>query len=128
MFPYQISFLDFPRSEFVEKAIETKLIKMESFFTPIVRCKVIVSCPHHHSHSHRQYYVEILVSIPGNDIVVVNAASKSKADQSVYDAISESFRKAERALKRKSEQLHKDKHRADGRLSFTPSESQIEEL
>lgn len=119
MFPYQITFLDFPRSEFIEKSILNRLDKLDTFFSPIIRCKVIISSPHHQSHASRQYFVEILISIPGNDVIVVNSARRTKAPHSVYDSISDAFSKAERVLKRRSEQLHKNKNKNDVALNNT---------
>ncbi len=109
MFPYQITFLDFAKSEYVEKAVLKRIKKLQIFFHPIVSCKVIVSSPHRHSISNRAYHIEILTFIPGEDAIVARSGLKGKPQQGIYVAIRDAFDTAEHLLKKRAENFRKDR-------------------
>lgn len=103
---HQITFLDFKKSEFVEKAILKRIHKLETFFQSIISCKVTVSCPHRHSKSHRVYQLEILITIPNEEPIVVRSSSE-RAARGLYVAIRDSFDTAERLLQKHVQHLRK---------------------
>jgi hypothetical protein len=53
MIPFQITFLDFPKSDAVWMAAQKRIEKLELFFYRIIRFEVVISCPHRHRHADR---------------------------------------------------------------------------
>lgn len=122
MIPFQITFLDFPESDAVWMAVQKRIEKLERFFNRIIRCEVVISCPHRHRHSDRLYQVQIHVVIPGDDVIVNKTSSFNEAHRNVYVAIRDAFNAAERILEdkvrkvRHKVKLHKDQFE-EGRIS-----------
>lgn len=98
MIPFQITFRDFPESDAVWMAIQNRIEKLEHFFDRIIRCDVVISCPHHHRHSDRLFNVLIHIVLPGDDVVINRNPSKHEAHRDVYVAIRDAFDAAERVL------------------------------
>lgn len=101
MIPLQITFLDFPESDAVWLAVQKRVDKLERFFTGIVRCEVVISCPHRHRHADRLYHVQIHIAMPGEDIIISHDPEKNESHRDIYVAIRDSFRAAERQLQDK---------------------------
>ena len=101
MIPFQITFLDFPESDAVWVAIQSRVEKLEHFYDRIVRCEVTVACPHRHRKMNRLYHVQIHLSIPGEDVYVNRNPSKNEAHRDIYVAIRDTFNAAERILQDK---------------------------
>lgn len=100
MIPYQITFLDFPESDSVWLAVESRIEKLEHFYDRIQRCEVTLSCPHRHRprHSDRLFQVHIHLIIPGENVNIDRSHSKNESHTDVYIAIRDSFDAAERQL------------------------------
>ena len=98
MIPFQITFLDFPESDFVLMAAKKRVAKLERFFERIVRCEVIIACPHRHRHTDRLFHVQVRIFIPGEDVFINRDPSKDEAHRDVYVAIRDAFDAAERVL------------------------------
>lgn len=98
MIPFQITFLDFPESDAVWIAVQKKVEKLEHFFANIVRCEVVISCPHRHRHADRLYHVQIHLSMPGEDVIISHDREKNESHRDIYVAIRDAFRAAERQL------------------------------
>ncbi len=98
MIPFQITFLDFPESDAVWIAIQKKIEKLEHFFSGIIRCEVVISCPHRHRHADRLYHVQIHISMPGEDVIISHDHEKDESHRDIHIAIRDSFRAAERQL------------------------------
>ncbi len=98
MFPFQITFLDFPESDAVWIAVQKRIEKLEHFFDRIIRCEVVISCPHRHRHTDRLYHLQIHIIIPGDDVIINRNQPNNEAHRDVYVAIRDSFKAAERVL------------------------------
>lgn len=101
MSTFQITFLDFPESDSVWLAVQKRVEKLERFFERIIRCEVVVSCPHRHRHSDRLYHVQIYVFLPGDDIIINRNSQQNETHRDIYIAIRDAFNAAERVLKDK---------------------------
>jgi ribosomal subunit interface protein len=112
MKPFQITFLDFPESDAVWLAVQKRIERLEHFFKRIIRCEVVLSCPHRHRHADRLFHVQIRIFIPGEDIIVKRNHPKDEAHRDIYVAIRDAFDAAERILK---DQVRKARHEVKSR-------------
>jgi cold shock CspA family protein len=104
------------RSEAVETRIREEVDKLETFFSPIMRCRVVVELPHKHQKKGDLYHVRIDMTVPGAELVVkrepslhttlrqVDTEMRSKsyeaqaAHKDVYVVIRDAFKEARRQL------------------------------
>ena len=98
MIPFQITFLDFPESDAIWIAVQNRIEKLEHFFSQIIRCEVVISCPHRHRHADRLYHVQIHIIMPGGDVIANRNPPKNEAHRDIYVSIRDAFNAAERIL------------------------------
>lgn len=91
--PLQITFRDIEHSDALEAHISRKAEKLESFFEPIISCRVVVEMPHQHKHRGRFFNVRIDIGVPGSEIVV-----NRDRHEDVYVALRDAFDAARRQL------------------------------
>jgi len=137
--PLQISFRNMDRSEAVEARVREEVAKLETFYSPIMRCRVVIELPHKHQKKGDLYHVRIDITVPGAELVVkrepslhaslrqVDTEKRSKsyeaqaAHKDVYVVIRDAFREARRQLqdyaRRVRGQVKTHTPRADGRVS-----------
>lgn len=114
MMPFQITFLDFPESDAIWMAAQERIEKLEHFFNRVIRCEVVISCPHRHRHTDRLYHVQIRVVMPGEDVIINRNSPQDEAHRDVYVAIRDAFNAAERILEDKIRKVrHKVKFHED---------------
>ena len=101
--PLQITFRDIEHSEALEAHIHEKAEKLETFFEPIMSCRVVVEMPHQHKHQGKFFNVRIDIGVPGREIVV-----NRDRDEDVYVALRDGFEAAKRQLKDYAHRLHGD--------------------
>lgn len=101
MIPFQITFLDFPESDAIWLAVQKRIEKLEHFYNQIIRCEVVISCPHRHRHTARLYNVQIHVIMAGEDVIVNRHPPKDESHRDVYISIRDAFNAAERILQDK---------------------------
>jgi ribosomal subunit interface protein len=99
--PLQITFRDIERSEAIEAHIRDKAEKLESFFDPIMSCRVVVEMPHQHKHQGKAFNVRIDIGVPGSEIVV-----NRDNHEDVYVALRDGFDAAKRKLQDYARRLH----------------------
>ena len=99
MIPFQITFHDFPESDAVWMATQKRIEKLEHFFNRIIRCEVVLSCPHRHRHADRLYHVLIKIDIPGENIIINHNHPQDEAHRDIYVSIRDAFNAADRILK-----------------------------
>lgn len=107
MIPFQITFRDFPESDFVWLAAQKRIERLEHFFSRIIRCEVVISCPHRHRHADRLYHVQVHVVLPGDIVVVNRNHPQDESHRDVYVAIRDSFNAAERILEDKVRKIRR---------------------
>lgn len=68
--PTQITFRNMVSSENVKEWIRAEAGKLETFYKPIMGCRVAVEIPHRHRRKGAAYGVRIDLTLPGGEIVV----------------------------------------------------------
>jgi ribosomal subunit interface protein len=91
--PLQITLRDIEHSEALENHIREKADKLETFFEPIMSCRVVVEMPHQHKHNGKGFNVRIDIGVPGSEIVV-----NRDRNEDVYVALRDAFDAAKRQL------------------------------
>lgn len=71
--PMQITFRNMESSENVKDWIKAEAGKLETFYQPIMGCRVAVEVPHRHRKRGAAYGVRIDLTLPGGEIVVKRA-------------------------------------------------------
>lgn len=101
--PLQITFRDIEQSDALEVHIREKADKLETFFEPIMSCRVVVEMPHQHKQQGKFFNVRIDIGVPGKEIVV----NRDKHED-VYVALRDGFDAAKRQLDDYSRRLRGD--------------------
>jgi len=101
--PLQITFRDIEHSDAIETHIREKAEKLETFFEPIMSCRVVVEMPHQHKHQGKFFNVRIDIGVPGNEIVV-----NRDNHEDVYVALRDAFDAAKRQLEDYGRRLNRD--------------------
>ena len=101
-FPISVTFRGMAHSDPVEAHIRHKAERLSRWATGIVSCIVTVDVPHrHHLHGNR-YRVRILVTLPGETVVVGHRAGHEadadRAYQDLHAAIETAFDDAGRMM------------------------------
>jgi ribosomal subunit interface protein len=91
--PLQITFRDIEHSDALEAHIREKAEKLETFFEPIMSCRVVVEMPHQHKQQGKFFSVRIDIGVPGREIVV-----NRDRHEDVYVALRDAFDAAKRKL------------------------------
>jgi cold shock CspA family protein/ribosome-associated translation inhibitor RaiA len=68
--PLQITFRGIESSGAVQEWIQEEAAKLETFYRPIMGCRVAVEAPHRHHRRGIQYHVRIDLTLPGGELVV----------------------------------------------------------
>ena len=97
-FPVEISFRNLDHSDAVEANIREKVARLEQFYERIHYIRVTVEAVHRHGHKGRLYGVNIIVGVPGKDVVVTRTGPLDHAHEDVYVAVRDAFRAAIRIL------------------------------
>ncbi|MHB1352438.1 MAG: ribosome hibernation-promoting factor, HPF/YfiA family [Thiobacillus sp.] len=101
--PLQITFRDIEPSEALEGHIREKAEKLETFFQPIMSCRVVLEVPHQHKHQGKVFKVRIDIGVPGSEVVV-----NRDAHEDVYVALRDAFDAARRQLDDYSRRLRRE--------------------
>lgn len=91
--PLQITNRNLELSDALESEIRKRAEKLDKFYSRITRCKVVVESPHRHSHQGKRYNVQIVMTVPGAELIV-----KRNPHEDLYVAIRDSFNAARRQL------------------------------
>jgi ribosomal subunit interface protein len=111
--PVQIVVRNASISEVAKDNIRSKADKLSSFYSPIIKCRVVVEAPHRHKQKGLLYNVRIDMTVPGGELVV-----KREPNEDVYVAIRDAFVAARRQLQayarrqRREVKTHEDAPRA----------------
>jgi ribosomal subunit interface protein len=91
--PIQITARNVSLSEAAKSLIKDKAEKLDSFYTNLMSCRVLVEVPHRHQHKGVLYNVRIDMTAPGGELVV-----KREPAEDLYVAIRDAFDAARRQL------------------------------
>ena len=101
--PLQITFRDIEHSDALETHIREKAEKLETFFEPIMSCRVVVEMPHQHKNQGKLFNVRVDIGVPGSEIVV-----NRDRHEDVYVALRDAFDAAKRQLEDYGRRLNRD--------------------
>jgi cold shock CspA family protein/ribosome-associated translation inhibitor RaiA len=88
----QITFRGIESSTEIQESIQAEAAKLETFYQPIMGCRVAVEAPHKHHRRGIQYHVRIDLALPGGELVVKHQPNlKSRAFQAEAAEISKRF-------------------------------------
>jgi cold shock CspA family protein/ribosome-associated translation inhibitor RaiA len=93
-----VAFEGMPESDAVQKAAWKHAAGLEKYFGRITACRVTVVHPHDHSRHGGLYKVCVILTVPGNEIVVDQEHRFDHAHEDVYVAMRDAFRAARRQL------------------------------
>jgi ribosome-associated translation inhibitor RaiA/cold shock CspA family protein len=96
--PIEITFRDMEPSPAVEAKIRAWVDRLETAFDGIVRCDVVVSAPHRRHRKGVQFSVRVMLTVPGEEIVVSHDPGVNEAHADVYVAVRDAFHAARRQL------------------------------
>lgn len=114
--PLQIAYRNMKPSEAVDTRIREEVTKLETFYSGIIHCRVMVEIPHRHQRKGDLYHVRIDMTVPGAELVVkrepslhtalrqVNSDEESKSDEAhaahkdIFVVIRDAFKEARRQL------------------------------
>ena len=67
-----VTFRGLARSDALETDILTRLRKLETYYSRIIACRVLVELVERHHEAGNRYHVRIDLTVPGDEIVVSN--------------------------------------------------------
>lgn len=111
----QITFRGLDQSEFIKGEIEDRVEKLHQFFEHIQSVRVTIESPHNHSSKGNIYQVQIIIHVPGKEIVINKGKDNHQEHEEMSIAIRDAFDTADRQLQEYSRKLRGD--------IKTPSES-----
>jgi cold shock CspA family protein/ribosome-associated translation inhibitor RaiA len=76
-----VSFRGLDPSPSLEAYIRGRIEKLETYYGGIIGCRVLVELSHRHHETGNRYHVRIDITVPGEELVVVHAASLHAAAQ-----------------------------------------------
>jgi ribosomal subunit interface protein len=94
----QVVFHGLDRSEAVEEQVREKVLRLSRFHKRIIKCRVVIDCPHQHHRTGRLYNVRVDLSVPGEDVVVRRQPSRKHAHEDLFVALRDAFDSARRRL------------------------------
>ncbi|MDP2681707.1 MAG: HPF/RaiA family ribosome-associated protein [Deltaproteobacteria bacterium] len=104
----QITARNFEITELIREQIKERAEKLDSFYSRIMRCRVVVEVPHHHKHKGILYDVHIYITVPGGELAI-----KREPNEDISVAIRDAFDAARRQLEDYSRKQRGDTKRHD---------------
>jgi len=98
--PAQISFRNFERTNAVEERIQEEVDKLEQYFDRITNCQVVVEARHRNQNKGKLYHIKVVLSVPGEDVVVTRDPKEARSHEDIYVAIRDAFEAVRRQLKK----------------------------
>jgi ribosome-associated translation inhibitor RaiA len=99
----RITFHNLDPSPAVESDVRQRVARLERRFHRLTRCHVVVEAPHHHAG--RRYEVQIILSVPGGELVVARGADANADHRDVRIAVRDAFHAARRMVEEYSRRL-----------------------
>lgn len=96
--PLQITFKGIPSSPAIEASVREHAARLDGFYDRIVRCHVVVEEPQHRHNKGNLFRLRIVLTVPGDEIVVSRDPGKDHAREDMNVAIRDAFNAATRQL------------------------------
>ena len=68
--PLQVTFRHMAAAPVLEQEVRARAAWLETFYSEIVGCRVLIEFPHRHRSQGRPVHIRVELSVPGEDIVV----------------------------------------------------------
>lgn len=79
-----ITFRGIDSSPALEAEIRRRIGKLETYYRPVMGCRVLVELAERHHETGNRYHVRIDVTVPGGEIVAAHEASLHATDQDIH--------------------------------------------
>lgn len=94
----QITFRDFPPSDFIRDHVENRASKLLAHADRVTSLKVALEAPHHHHTHGHAYRVRLEIVVPGGELVIAQRDGE-EGHSDLYAAIDDAFLVAERRVR-----------------------------
>ncbi|HSF16001.1 MAG TPA: HPF/RaiA family ribosome-associated protein [Vicinamibacteria bacterium] len=94
----QITCRGFDPTEALERAVEEKANKLETFFDKIESCHVTMEAPHRHHRKGNLYHLRVRLTVPGEEIVVSHDPPEHAQNEDIYLVVNDAFKETARRL------------------------------
>ena len=74
--PLQVTFRNMAVAPVLEEEVRARTAWLETFYSEIVGCRVLIEFPHRHQTKGRPVHIRVELSVPGEDIVVNQEATR----------------------------------------------------
>ena len=88
--PLQVTFRNMAVAPGLEEEVRSRAAWLETFYSEIVGCRVLIEFPHRHRSRGRPVHIRVELSVPGEDIVVNQETTRHFT---VGDALSDTAHK-----------------------------------
>jgi ribosome-associated translation inhibitor RaiA/cold shock CspA family protein len=109
----EIAFRDMEASPAVEELIRRRVAKLETVFSQVAACRVIVEAPHKHRIRGNLFHVRIDLSTPQGEIVSSRDVGVNVAHEQLNVALRDAFAAARKQLLKHKEKIRLDYHLPD---------------
>jgi len=116
-YPLTVTFHNTRRSIRVEEEVAEFAERLDKFHDRIQSCEVVIDKPHRQHNKGNEFHVRILLSVPGQKLVVSSPTPKHGDHTSLHTAMRDAFEAAQRKLR-----SHRQKPR-DRRLKAAAKEN-----
>ena len=96
--PLQITFKGIPSSPAIEERVRLQAARLDRFYHRITRCHVVVEEPQHRRHKGNLFRLRIVLTVPGDEIVVNHDPGLDHSHEDMEVAIRDAFDAATRQI------------------------------
>jgi ribosome-associated translation inhibitor RaiA/cold shock CspA family protein len=96
--PLKITFRNLDRSAALEADITSHADKLETYYSSIIGCRVVLEMRHKHHRHGNHYHVRIDVTVPGSTLIADREPDEHHAYSDAYVAIRDAFDSMRRQL------------------------------
>lgn len=118
--PLEIEFHAMSPSPAVEAAVRDHVARLEQYYAPIMRCRVVLDRPHQHRRKGRIWHVRVELTVPGHELVVGREPELDHGREDVQVAIRDAFDRARRLL-----EDHARRERGDQKTHHLPDHGRV---
>lgn len=98
-YPLTVTFHNTRRSTRIEEEVAEFAERLDKFHDRIQNCEVVIDKPHRQHNKGNEFHVRILLSVPGQKIVVTSPNPKHGDHTSLHVALRDAFDVAQRKLR-----------------------------
>lgn len=98
-FPVTVTFRNTRRSPAAESLVTEQADRISKYNQRITNCEVLIDVPHHHHHKGNEFYVRVLLNIPGHKVIATSHNARNGDHTDLHIAIRDSFDLAARQLR-----------------------------